>query len=366
MKTLKSNLVSGDEEIVCESEQELRTFQSTEPEKQLPIITTERLAKILQTLQGNLRNPPPMLSSAIEEQVAEEDMLDTSVVTNKIKCNDLRPDLVEQQPIELQNSPIEGVSHVEEIPTSSNKESKLNPMFTSVLVQDYATGSSSGAKPKIPENTWMGPSVADIYGRETRKVLVIDDFIDEDEVDIVSLRKKVIVLEQDSIMKDAKIVNLEYHMEEKDRKIEQLEGAVTMLISLVYDLKGKLKKKFDEEFTDEGDKESYEARLELAPEDHARLNAEKDVALQQYLDTPHPKKIAPPPKNKKRIVVMKNQNVNPLDDNSDPVDPSEVPNTYVMDIGESLYDKVGNKSSIISSRYDHYKMTWMIARANQS
>ncbi|KAJ0733604.1 hypothetical protein HanPI659440_Chr11g0410161 [Helianthus annuus] len=97
-------------------------------------------------------------------------------------------------------------------------------MITSVHVQEYATGSSSGAQPEIPENTWMGPSVADIYGRDTRKVLVIDDFIDEDEVDM-------------------------------------------------------LKKKFDEDVADEGDKEGYEARLELTPEDHACLNAKREAAL---------------------------------------------------------------------------------------
>ncbi|MFS7946065.1 hypothetical protein Hanom_Chr06g00531651 [Helianthus anomalus] len=43
---------------------------------------------------------------------------------------------------------------------------------------------------------------------------------------------------------------------------------------------------------------------------------------------------------------MKNQNRNPLDSTFDSLDPNEVSKRFVVDIGESLYDKVGNKSLI--------------------
>ncbi|MFS7900407.1 hypothetical protein Hanom_Chr00s111362g01807801 [Helianthus anomalus] len=91
--------------------------------------------------------------------------------------------------------------------------------------------------------------------RDNGKAPILDDFSDDEDVDVVDLKRKVIVLEQDSLMKDAKIVALEDQMEDKNRRIKQLEGDVTILISLVYDLKGKLEKKFGKEFADEGDKE---------------------------------------------------------------------------------------------------------------
>ncbi|MFS7930596.1 hypothetical protein Hanom_Chr04g00346121 [Helianthus anomalus] len=61
---------------------------------------------------------------------------------------------------------------------------------------------------------------------------------------------------------------------------------------------------------------------------------------------------------------MRNKNINPLDSNLNPVNPSEVPERFVVDVGESLYDKVGNKFGIVSWRFDHDKDTWMITRAN--
>ncbi|MFS8006468.1 hypothetical protein Hanom_Chr14g01249491 [Helianthus anomalus] len=91
--------------------------------------------------------------------------------------------------------------------------------------------------------------------RDSGKVPILDDFSEDEDVDVVDLRRKVIVLEQDSLMKDAKIVALEDQMEDKNRRIKQLEGDVTILISLVYDLKGKLEKTFGKEFADEGDRE---------------------------------------------------------------------------------------------------------------
>ncbi|MFS7911910.1 hypothetical protein Hanom_Chr02g00123611 [Helianthus anomalus] len=144
-----------------------------------------------------------------------------------------------------------------------------------------------------------GTNVGDVFRRDYGKIHILDDF-SNDDVEIVSLKRKVIVHEQDSIMKDAKLTSLEDRMEDKDRRIEQLEGDVTMLISSVYDLKGKLEKKFGEKFADECDKEHYEARTELTSEENAQLDAEREAALQQYLNTPHPKKVAYPPRRRKR------------------------------------------------------------------
>ncbi|MFS7946066.1 hypothetical protein Hanom_Chr06g00531661 [Helianthus anomalus] len=119
---------------------------------------------------------------------------------------------------------------------------------------------------------------------------ILDDFSGDDDVDVVRLKRKVVVLEQDSVMKDVKIVNLEGKKEVKDIRIEQLEGEVIMLINLMYDLKVTLRRSFGEEFANKGDRERYESITKITPEKRAHVDAEREAALQQYLDTPHDKK----------------------------------------------------------------------------
>ncbi|MFS7946755.1 hypothetical protein Hanom_Chr06g00540041 [Helianthus anomalus] len=59
---------------------------------------------------------------------------------------------------------------------------------------------------------------------------------------------------------------------------------------------------------------------------------------------------------------MKNQDVNPLDENFEPKDPTKKSNCYVMELGSSHYDKVGNKSKVASWRFDHEKDLSLITR----
>ncbi|MFS7948119.1 hypothetical protein Hanom_Chr06g00556211 [Helianthus anomalus] len=59
---------------------------------------------------------------------------------------------------------------------------------------------------------------------------------------------------------------------------------------------------------------------------------------------------------------MKNQDMNPLDENFQLKDPSQRPERLVMELGSSHYDEVGNKSEVACWRYEPDKQMWLITR----
>ncbi|KAJ0560352.1 hypothetical protein HanHA300_Chr06g0210481 [Helianthus annuus] len=142
-----------------------------------------------------------------------------------------------------------------------------------------------------------------------------------------------------------------------------------MLMSVVYDLKAKLEKKFGNEFVDKEDEQFHVDRTEQTPEQRAATNAvaatEREAALNAYLPA-KPKKRSSKPKKKKQsskqMLVMKNQDLNPLDENFQLKGPTKRPDRYVMELGSSFYDQVGNKSEVACWRFEHDKDMWLITR----
>ncbi|KAJ0603654.1 hypothetical protein HanHA300_Chr02g0040731 [Helianthus annuus] len=59
---------------------------------------------------------------------------------------------------------------------------------------------------------------------------------------------------------------------------------------------------------------------------------------------------------------MKNQDLNPLDENFQLKDPTKRPDKLVMELGSSHYDEVGNKSEVACWRYEHDKQMWLVTR----
>ncbi|MFS7986617.1 hypothetical protein Hanom_Chr11g01012451 [Helianthus anomalus] len=57
---------------------------------------------------------------------------------------------------------------------------------------------------------------------------------------------------------------------------------------------------------------------------------------------------------------MKNQDLNPLDENFQLKDPTKRPERLVMELGSSHYDEVGNKSEVACWRFEHDKDMWLI------
>ncbi|KAJ0797655.1 putative Longin domain, v-SNARE, coiled-coil domain-containing protein [Helianthus annuus] len=189
-----------------------------------------------------------------------------------------------------------------------------------------------------------------------RKVIEDSDSDEDTDVDVVKLQNRVIVLEQDSILKDAQIASLQVQVTNKDQTIEELQNDVKMLMSTVFDLKAKLEKKSGREFADKDDDP-------MSVEQRERTSEEREATLNGYLETTQKKSKLPQKKqSNKQMLIMKNQDVNHVDENFQPKDPTKTSDRYVMELGKSHYDKVGNKSGITSWRYDHDKKMWLVIR----
>ncbi|MFS7930177.1 hypothetical protein Hanom_Chr04g00341051 [Helianthus anomalus] len=168
------------------------------------------------------------------------------------------------------------------------------------------------------------------------------DSDDDVDVDVLKLQKRVVALEQDYFLKDAQISSLQDRVSNKNQTINQLQSDVNLLMSMVFDLKAKLEKKFGREFAGEDDDPmNVEQRDRTTEERAAEIATEKQ--------------------SNKQMLIMKNQDVNPLDGNFQPKDPTKTSDHYVME-PRSHYGKVRNKLGITSWRYDHKKQMWLVIR----
>ncbi|KAJ0726310.1 hypothetical protein HanPI659440_Chr12g0468831 [Helianthus annuus] len=137
-----------------------------------------------------------------------------------------------------------------------------------------------------------------------------------------------------------------------------------MLMSVVYDVKAKLEKKFGNEFVDKDDEQLNVGRQERTAEERAVADTEHEAGLNAYLAVEPQKKRKKPAKKQinKEMLVMKNQDMNPLDENFQLTDPTKRFDRYVIDLESSHYDTLGNKSKIVNWRYDHDMNMWLITR----
>ncbi|KAL9998959.1 hypothetical protein Hdeb2414_s0011g00365971 [Helianthus debilis subsp. tardiflorus] len=133
-------------------------------------------------------------------------------------------------------------------------------------------GSSSGGVSEHEEHLFRSVENMKVF-----KDSDSDDDMDVDvdvDVDVVKLQKRVVVLEQDSILKDAQIASFQVQVSNKDQVIGEQQSDVNMLMSMVFDLKAKLDKKFGCEFTDKDDDPIYVAQRERTAEEKAYEDAE--------------------------------------------------------------------------------------------
>ncbi|MFS7910656.1 hypothetical protein Hanom_Chr02g00108791 [Helianthus anomalus] len=205
----------------------------------------------------------------------------------------------------------------------------------------FEAGSSSGA------HTTRHDEAVFRYAREKR--LVFESDSDSDEEEYVK-SAQIVSLQQDATLKEAQIASLQYQLTNRDLTIDQLQGDVGMLMSTVYDLKAKLEKKFG------NDLQTQEQRAAA----HAAAEVEYAAALEAYLASKPKKRSIKSKKRreekelgkeqdqqkKKQLLVMKNQDMNPLDENFQLKDPSTRPDRLVMEFGYTYYDEVGNKSEV--------------------
>ncbi|MFS7928255.1 hypothetical protein Hanom_Chr04g00318651 [Helianthus anomalus] len=277
-------------------------------------MTAENLATMLLSLQGGDGNPPSV--STADEQV--------DATTSQVETE------------------IEAI--IDDAEEAARKKQRT----------DFAPndpGSSSGVRFEAGSSSGAGDTkhdeVAFRYATEKRQIIESDSDNDEDAY-VKRLKRHVVVLEQDAelkndqitslqqdaALKEAQISALQSQLTSRDLTTDQLQGDLGMLMSIVYDLKAKLEKKFGDEFADKEDEQFYVGRTEQTPEHraaaHAAAEAEREATLEAYLAA-KPKKRSSKPKKKqekqssKQLLVMKNQDLNPLDENFQSKEPTKRP-----------------------------------------
>ncbi|MFS7953519.1 hypothetical protein Hanom_Chr07g00619641 [Helianthus anomalus] len=199
---------------------------------------------------------------------------------------------------------------------SSNSPSDADVVRAAELLQAVAREVEAAARPS-QEETHEASSSSDS-----------DDLFEENETTI--LMRRITVLEEDKIFKDAQIASLMEEVVVKNQKIHELETNLGALTTIVMDMKQKVEGKFLKEF--------------------AKEQKEHDEAMDRYIDNP-PRTANQ--KLKKKMVVMRNVGV------ERDLQFGDKPDRYVITTEK---DKHGNRSSILSWSYNDEMEMFIVKR----
>ncbi|KAJ0749988.1 hypothetical protein HanPSC8_Chr05g0203951 [Helianthus annuus] len=253
----------------------MESEQAELPVRELPLISSENLAALTESVKDSLRNPPPMITPTQEEQAEDDTTDDAELVSRKKQRVDPEPSIAEHV---SPTAEIEPIIQTEPEVTSTAKEN-VTPDFFEMSLPETTTRSeqesSSGVRFDVGGSSSGGMSKHEEHlFRSLEKMNVFEDSDSDVDVDVVKLQKRVVVLEQDSILKDAQIASLQVQVSNKDQVIDELQTDVNMLMSMVFDLKAKLDKKFGREFADKDDDPINVAQRERTTEEKAAEDAE--------------------------------------------------------------------------------------------
>ncbi|KAJ0808447.1 hypothetical protein HanPI659440_Chr01g0003451 [Helianthus annuus] len=343
-----------------------------------PVISAESLAMLIKKVTDTMGNPPPNLSVSTEEP--EESPRDSDSIPLKRKRRDPRPGMFIEQGKDQSVTgadDTEGLydfdfeKYVDDATTTITEnifESGVHTqgddtVMTNVEVQNevvpnveaHVEAGPSGIVSAGPSGTIHEEPSSSSGKRPVEPLRMSFDSDSSDDDEFISMRemkKRLVVLEQDSIHKDAKIIQLEDTIVKKDQQIEQLQGDVSLLFNIVFDLRGKLERKFGQEFSDPTDVENRKKAFE---KDNAERNAAMEKYFERITDPEAEKAKAERLKKKREFVILKNKNANPDDEDARATH-------HLMDVGETLYDKKGNRSGVVSWGYDHDRNRWWIKR----
>ncbi|KAF5815862.1 hypothetical protein HanXRQr2_Chr03g0127831 [Helianthus annuus] len=365
----------SDEDMELPPEAGVSDAVSTAP----PVISTEDLALLLKTVTEKMGKPPSDLSVPNEEsserpkdpdslpikRKRRDPRLGMYVEKNKDQSLNADEDDEDLYDFDFEKSVADATNPstdtFEGLFDVDTQRTDMETTDVTVEVQAASVASEPAGDVLLGASDSAGPSnvVHDVpsssSGKRPEEPLRMpfdDDSSDEDEFISMREMKRRLVVEQDSIHKEAKIIQLEDVIVKKDQQIEQLQGDVSLLFSMVYDLRGKLEKKFGQEFSDPTDVENRKKAFE---EDNAEKNAAMEKYFERVTDPEAAKAKAERIKRKRELVILKNKNLNP-----DDVDAQA--SHHMMDVGETLYDKVGNRSGVVSWGYDHDRHRWWIKR----
>ncbi|KAJ0750131.1 hypothetical protein HanLR1_Chr05g0178371 [Helianthus annuus] len=266
-----------------------------------PVISSESLALLLKSITEKMGNPPS------DPSVPNEDPKGPDTQQVKRKRRDPRPSVyIEQntdQPttdandedglydFDFEKDTTASATATEtgfdfdvdstrmDVDVTSTRDSCccycFAPITESTLPGTVAIASSSGTVRDEPCNS------SGKRPEEPVRMSFVNDSSDDDEfISMREMKKRIVVNEQDSIHKDAKIIQLEDTIVQKNQQIDQLQGDVSLLFNMVYDLRGKLEKKFGNEFSVPTDTENRRK----AEEHQARAFAKEDANRAAAMD----------------------------------------------------------------------------------
>ncbi|KAM0042220.1 hypothetical protein Hdeb2414_s0011g00375541 [Helianthus debilis subsp. tardiflorus] len=288
-----------------------------------PVISAENLAMLLKKVTDTMGNPPPNLSVYAEEP--EESPMDSDDIPLKRKRRDPRPGMFIKQ------------SKDQSVTVADDAEG-LYDFDIEKDIDDTTTTATTENVFEFDAGTQGDDAVMTNVESQTEDVPNVEAHTEVGPSETVSAGPSGTIHAEPS--------------SSSDQQIEQLQGDVSLLFTIVYDLRGKLEKKFGQEFSDPTD-------VENRKKDFEKDNAEKAAAMEKYFervtDPAAEKAKADRLKKKREFVVLKNKNANPDDEDAHATH-------HLMDVGETAYDKKGNRSGVVSWGYDHDRKRWWIKR----
>ncbi|KAJ0569972.1 hypothetical protein HanRHA438_Chr05g0220401 [Helianthus annuus] len=214
----------------------MESEQAKLPVRELPLISSENLAALTESVKDSLGNPPPMITPTQEEQAEDGTTDDAELVSRKKQRVDPEPSIVEHVSPTAETEPI---IQTEPEVTSTTKENVTPDFFEMSLLKTTTRSeqeSSSGVRFDFGGSSSGGMSKHEEHlFRSVEKMKVFEDSDSDDDVDVTD---------------------------------------VNMLMSMVFYLKAKLDKKFGREFADKDDDPINVAQRERTTEEKAAEDAE--------------------------------------------------------------------------------------------
>ncbi|KAJ0501936.1 hypothetical protein HanHA300_Chr11g0406851 [Helianthus annuus] len=306
-------ITSDDEgiEISCDDEYEAELPPEADvsyavSSVQMPVISSESLSQLLKSITEKMGNPPSNLSVHIKEQTSSY-LKDPDSLPLKRKKRDPRLGMYVEQNKDQSMNDVEDDDGLYDFDFEKNvtdttttedifdfnvdtQRIDLETNTTDIPVTNVVSDPVIESMPPVT-TTIAGPSgtIHEEPGsssgkrpEEPLRMLFDDDSSDDEFISMREMKKRLVVLEQDSIHKDAKIIQLEDTIVQKNQQIDQLQGDVSLLFNMVYDLRGKLEKKFGREFSDPTDVESRRKADEDRARAFAKDDTERNAAMEHY------------------------------------------------------------------------------------
>ncbi|MFS8034620.1 hypothetical protein Hanom_Chr17g01583271 [Helianthus anomalus] len=253
-----------------------------------PVISSKSLALLLKSITEKMGNPPSDPSVQNEEQTTK-DPKDPDTQQMKRKRRDPLPGMYIEQNKDQPTTNADDeyglydliLRKTQLLPPLIQKYIPVATIVSTLITEStlpvvVAIASSSGTTHDEPcSSSGKRPE-------EPVRMSFVDDLSDDEFISMREMKKRIVVLEQDSIHKDAKIIQLEDTIVQKNQQIDQLQGDVSLLFNMVYDLRGKLGMRFGNEFSDPTDTENQRKAEQDRARAFANDDADRATAMDQY------------------------------------------------------------------------------------